>query len=390
MSSRFSLRAALIASLAIASAQVLADALSEPPERWKGTLVPVEEVDISGAERLMQEAIPEARAEVAALLEQPEPDPASIAGAYGRLGALYLLVEVEAQADACFRTAQALQPRELRWPYYAGYLAMMAGNADQALAYLEKARELDPDYPTLYLRLGRVHLDRSELPEARAALEKIADTPGLTAAANYYLGQIANLERRYEDAVALLEKALATNPDASEVHYPLAQAYRALGKDDLARAHLGRFVAKLPDAEDPLLDQLQGASKRSLPAFQKGIYSIREGDYETAAERFSEGLAVDPDNVPARVSYARALYLSGRADEAATQLEKAVQAKPDELLGTFLQGVLFQQRGELDKAATVAPWRSTRGTPGRSSISRIWTSAPGAMRKRRRATPRPG
>ena len=140
MSSGFSFRAALIASLAIASAQVLADALSEPPERWKGTLVPVEEVDISGAERLMQEAIPEARAEVAALLEQPEPDPASIAGAYGRLGALYLLVEVEAQADACFRTAQALQPRELRWPYYAGYLAMMAGNADQALVKVFQSR----------------------------------------------------------------------------------------------------------------------------------------------------------------------------------------------------------------------------------------------------------
>jgi len=351
MSLRLSLRTALLASLVLASAHAHADALSDPPERWKETLVPVEEVDISGAERLMQEAIPEARAEVASLLEQQDADPASLAGAYGRLGALYLLVEVEAQADACFRSARALQPREFRWPYYAGYLAMMAGNLDPALEYLSQARELDPEYPTLYLRLGKVRLDRSELPEARAALEKIADTPGLRGAANYYLGQIANLERRHEDAVGHLEKALETDPTATEVHYPLAQAYRALGKNDLAREHLGMFVAKTPDAEDPLLDQLQGASKRSLPAFHKGIYSIREGDYTTAAERFAEGLAVDPDNIPARVSYARALYLSGRAGEAAAELAKVVQAKPDELLGTFLQGVLFQQQGELDKAA---------------------------------------
>ena len=38
-------------------------------------------------------------------------------------------------------------------------------------------------------------------------------------------------------------------------------------------------------------------------------------------ERFAEGLAVDPDNVPARVSYARALYLSGHADKAGEELE---------------------------------------------------------------------
>jgi tetratricopeptide (TPR) repeat protein len=344
-------RATLFATLAVPWIQASADALSEPPERWQGTLTPVQEVDISGAERLMQQAIAEARAEVAALLIEPEPDAASLAAAYGRLGALFLLVEVEAQADACFRSAQALEPQEFRWPYYAGYLAMMAGNADQALNHLRAAQALDADYPTLYLRLGKVHLDRSELPEAAAVLERIADTPGLTAAANYYLGQIANLERRHEEAVAHLEKALATNPGATEVHYPLGQAYRALGQNDLAREHLALFVAKTPEAKDPLLEQLQGASKRSLPAFHKGIHAIREGDYAAAAERFAEGLAIDPDNVPARVSYARALYLAGRGDAAAEQLETALAAEPHDLLANFLQGVLFQQRGAQQSAA---------------------------------------
>ncbi|MEA3274295.1 MAG: tetratricopeptide repeat protein [Pseudomonadota bacterium] len=346
-----SLRAALVLWLATGSVQVQADALSEPPERWQGTLVPVAEVDISGAERLMQQAIAEARAEIAGLLESPNADPASLAGAYGRLGALFLLVDVEAQGDACFRTAGELEPKEFRWPYYAGHLAMVAGNTEQALTYLESARELDPEYPTLYLRLGKVQLDRGELAEARAALEKIADTPGLIAAANYYLGQIANLERRFEDAVARLKKALEADPNATGVHYPLAQAYRALGKNELAREHLGRFEAKSPEAEDPLLEQLQEASRRSLPAFHKGIHAIRQGKYATAAERFAEGLAVDPDNVPARVSYARALYLSGRAEEAGEELARALAANPNELLANFLQGVLLQQQAKPDRAA---------------------------------------
>ena len=345
-----SLLATLVLWLATGSIQVQADVLSEPPEHWQGTLVPVAEVDISGAERLMQQAITEARAEIAALLESPDVDPVSLAGAYGRLGALFLLVEVEAQADACFRTARELEPKEFRWPYYAGHLAMTAGNTEQALAYLESAQELDPHYPALYLRLGKVQLDRSELAEARAALEKIADTPGLNAAANYYLGQIANLERRFEDAVAHLNKALEADPNATGVHYPLAQAYRALGENELARKHLDRFEAKTPEAEDPLLEQLQGASKRSLPAFHKGINAIRQGKYATAAAHFAEGLAIDLENAPARVSYARALYLSGRAEEAGEELARALAAKPNELLANFLQGVLLQQQGKPDRA----------------------------------------
>jgi len=351
MSRNVSLRAASILWLATGPVSVWADALSEPPERWQDILVPVAEVDISGAERLMQQAIAEARAEIAGLLISPDVDHASIAGAYGRLGALFLLLEVEAQADACFRTAGKLEPEEFRWPYYAGHLAMVAGNTERALAYLESARELDPDYPTLYLRLGKVHLDRSELAEARAFFEKIADTVGLVAAANYYLGQVANLERRHEDAIFHLKKTLETDPSATEAHYPLAQAYRALGKNDLAHEHLNRFVAKTPEAKDPLLEKLQGAVERSLPAFRKGLHATRQGDYEKAAERFAEGLAIDPGNVPARVSYARALYLSGRADEAGAELERALEAKPDQLLARFLQGVLLQQQEKPDQAA---------------------------------------
>jgi tetratricopeptide (TPR) repeat protein len=328
-----------------------ADALSDLPEQWRTELVPIEEADISGAERLMQEAVTEARREVAALLTASEPDRATLAGAYGRLGALALLLEMEAQADACFRNARKLQPRELRWPYYAGYAAMMSGRTDQALEYLEAARAIDPDYPTVYLRLGKVRMDRDELAEARADLEHIADTSGLVTAANYYLGQIANLERRYEDAVVHLEEALAADPGATEVHYPLAQAYRALGKDELARDHLSRFQLKTPGAKDPLLEQLQGATKRSLPTFQKALHATRQGDWATGAELFAKGLAIDSDNVPARVSYARALYVSGHADQAEEELRKVLKAQPDELLANFLMGVLLQQKGWTEEAA---------------------------------------
>lgn len=358
----------LVLGLAVAHSPAWADALSDLPAQWRGRLAPIEQSDVSGAERLVRQAIGEARQEVADNLSAPQPDADALAGAYGRLGALFLLTEVEAQADACFRNARALQPQELRWPYYAGYLAMMAGNTDLALEYLQTAQRIDPSYPTLYLRLGKVRLDRSELAEARQAFEKIADEPGLAGAAAYYLGQIANLERRYGDAVAHLEKALAIDPGATGAHYPLAQAYRALGKNELAKQHLAQFEVKAPEAKDPLLEQLQGATKRSVPAFEKAIYAVRLGDYAAAVTRFAEGLAVAPDNVAARVSYARVLYLAGRRDEAGIELAATLAADPNQVLATFLQAVLLQGQGQ-DAEAAAGYRRTLERDPGHAGAS---------------------
>jgi len=79
--------------LAIAARLCAADALSELPEQWRSELVPIEEADVSGAERLMQQAMTESRQEVAELLTVPNPDKKVLARAYGRLGALALLLE---------------------------------------------------------------------------------------------------------------------------------------------------------------------------------------------------------------------------------------------------------------------------------------------------------
>jgi tetratricopeptide (TPR) repeat protein len=162
-------------------------------------------------------------------------------------------------------------------------------------------------------------------------------------------------ERRYDDAVVLLESALEADPDATEVHYPLAQAYRALGDSEQARQHLDRFQLRAPVIRDPLLEELQAATQRALPAFKRGIHAVRAGDYKTAVDELASGLEVDPDNAAARVSYARVLYLAGRRDAAAEELERALAVAPDQPLSHFLRGVLRQERG--DQAGAVAAYR---------------------------------
>lgn len=354
----------LLQCLLLVTGALRADDLSELPVAWQSRLLPVVEGDISGAEPLMREALTQARRSVAERLAQGSEaaDPKALADAYGRLGVLLLLLEVENPADAALRNAARLQPLEFRWPYYSGYMAMLAGNTDRALADLRRAQEIDPAYRPLEVHLGRVLLERSTLADARAVLEPVASVAGLSASADYYLGQIALLERRYPDAVDLLTRSLEADPKALGTHYPLAQAYRALGQDALARTHLEQFEMIVPFPADPRIVEMKGAVQRSIPAFERGLEAVRKGDYRDAERLFGEGLEVVPDNAAARISLARTLYLTQQPEAAERELQRAVATDPSQALGHLLLGVLALNRGDQD-AASVPFTRATEADP---------------------------
>jgi tetratricopeptide (TPR) repeat protein len=328
-----------------------ADALAQLPSVWSGTLTPVPEVDISGAERVGQAAITETRERLAGLLAAADSDAANLAVGYGKLAALYQLVNIKGAAALCWENARSLQPDEFRWSYYAGYLALKEGQTETALSRLQQATALKPDYAPLNLRMGQLWLDTDQLDKAQAALQAAAAEPGLRAAALYYLGQLDLLKRDYQAAVNHLTEALKLDPQASGVHYPLAQAYRHLGEEQLAREHMARFKLKRPDADDPLVAELENVLQTSRKDFSSGLKAIGERDYKTAIEQFEKGLEVDPDNLAARVSYARALYLGGQSGAAEKQLTSVLAHDPQQELANFLLAVLYEGQGKSGQAA---------------------------------------
>lgn len=329
---------------------LLADALSELPANWQDKLQPVPESDLSGTEPAARKAITQTRARLAELLMNGATEAPRLAGGYGQLAALYQLSRIDTPAALCWDNARQLQPDEFRWSYYAGYLALKRGQTDSALAALQRARELKPDYAPLDLRLAQLWLDTNQLDKAQAALERASRQPGLRATALYYLGELDLLRRDYESAQQHLLEALELAPQASGIHYPLAQAYRHQGQQDLAREHLAAFKPGLPAADDPLVAELQSALETSRANFRLAMRAVNEQDYKKAFEHFEAGLKIDPDNLAARVSYARALYLSGQDEAALEQLHSVLERAPEQTLAEFLLAVLRQSRGERDAA----------------------------------------
>ena len=353
MNNHSRIRSIVVLLCLLAAPVVIAgDAASSLPARWTDSLVSVPEVKLNDMDTEARDSVIVARKQLNALLEDDAAAPERLADAYGELGGLYQVYLVFPAAEACYRNAIQLAPDEFRWLYYAAYLADDSGISELAASRYETARKLRPEYKALTVRLGNVRLDLNQLDAAQAAFEQVAETAGLEAASLYGLGQIALLQRDFDAAIDHFNRALVIEPEATRIHYPLARALRATQQKDAAKQHLALRGDQLPTIRDPQIESLQALKIGTRIHFLHAMKAAKKQDYAAAAEAFGLGLAREPDNVAARISYARSLYLSEDKPAARRELEAALARQADNALALFLHGVLMEEEGDTSAAAS--------------------------------------
>src|SRR4051812_2539485 len=94
------------------------------------------------------------------------------AAAYGTFGELLMASDFRTTAAACFANAEALAPRELRWPYYLGHLYRREGRTLEAAAAFERAVRADPTFMPAFVWLGNSYLDEGNADAARVQFSK--------------------------------------------------------------------------------------------------------------------------------------------------------------------------------------------------------------------------
>ena len=341
----------LAALLLTGSPLMAGNAASSLPASLANSLRAITEVNLDDMDIQARDSIQLARRQLKEALQVQPVQADKLAAAYGELGGLYQAHLVFPAAADCYHNAMQLAPDEFRWVYYAAWLADTDGRTRQALAHYEHARRLKPGYQAVMIRMGNVLLDLNELERAQAAYQEVVDTTGLEAAALYGLGQIALLQRDYDTAIAAFTRALEYDPAASRIHYPLAQALRASQRNDEAKAQLAMLGDQPPTFRDPQIESLEALKVGSRIHFLQAMKAIKRQDYAAASKAFAEGVDMEPDNVLARISYARTQYLTGDKNGARLALETALALQPDNALGLFLLGVLTEEQGDADKAA---------------------------------------
>ena len=155
-------------------------------------------------------------------------------------------------------------------------------------------------------------------------------------------------DARYEQAIPLLEKALAVQPDmpVANLQYGLAQA--RLNHFDKAIAPLRKAVTLQPD--------------NGMGHYELGLALFQTGDWKGAAPEFEAAVARAPRWADAHFSLAAVYARIERVPDAMTELDSTLSIAPDHYRANLLRGRILALQGNplgalnnLEKATQVQP-----------------------------------
>lgn len=281
-------------------------------------------------------------------------DPLSRAKEFFQLGLQAHTQGDFSSAERHFRAALDLAPGRPSLLVNLGAALIALGEIDEAKETLNQVLDQDPENATAHLNLGICHCDLSEwqqalrslgqavrldpdnaqaktmletaaearyqqgldlylakdAPRARDILEEVAATAPDHYGAAVLLGTMAQLERRREDAMAWLSRAVALNDSDAAVHGILGSLLIELGQLPEALICLERSLAL-----DATLAEVH---------YNRGWVLQCQGKLEDAIQCYDLALALDPtmnEGLNAKGTALQALY---RYDEALACFDSAI------------------------------------------------------------------
>jgi len=236
-----------------------------------------------------------------ALSLDPELGEAWVERAYGRQ---QINEGFDATTDADFRKGLALAPNYAQGHLLYGEWLYTLGRTDDALAMLERARQLDPLAPRSHYMKGIILADRGEVDQAAALfLETLRVSPRYSPALAR-LGELESSRGNFAEAAKLMERAIALDPSAAWIRFDIAWTYLDLG--DVAAAQ--DVQAEVPPrAQNLCVLRYKGEEQRAAAQ----LYALPREDLNTAVMTRGCSSIVIRDDALKRGDYSRALRTLG-------------------------------------------------------------------------------
>lgn len=230
------------------------------------------------------------------------------------------------------------------------WIREFSGQREQAIADAQRAVEADPRCAPAHVDLGWLHLNAGHYLVAQLECEKAMSINPLCTTAQVGMGRALTGLRMYEDAVEMLNRALALGANNPHVLKDLSAAHDALGELDLAR--------------DCLVRAVRLASTSPYVMLWLGRYDLRRGDGTRALVSLDAACKLAPKDAVMAYWRAQALDAAGRRREADVELGRYVALSPDAATAYYFVGETRYARKQY-KAAVLDFSRSikARETP---------------------------
>jgi serine/threonine protein kinase/tetratricopeptide (TPR) repeat protein len=219
------------------------------------------------------------------------------------------------------------------------------GALDEAIAVLQHAIRLQPDYAKAHVNLGIALQKIGRFGEAKAAYQEAIRLQPDKALAYTNLGAALADEGFLEDAISMLQDAVRLKPDFAAAHFQLGDALASNGRADVAKIAYEEAIRLMPDA---------GAALNNLAWLLANAEDVRLRDPKLALGYAKEAVKLQPNNADNRNTLGAVHYRNGEWQAAVEALRKAMEFRPEsdvyKSYDYFFMAMAVWQLGDKDKA----------------------------------------
>lgn len=215
-------------------------------------------------------------------------------------------------------------------------MLMAVEKYNEAITYLEKAKELDPMEKETYLNLGNAYANLEDYEKAIDCFKKIILIDKKEPMAYFNLGNISFLIDEIEKGIEYYNKAIANGFEEGILYYNLGMVYEQIGNILFAIRNYSKAISKEPLNAEYRLKQI-------------ALYIVND-NLEEALEALKEFNQYCPD-VFEGYHFAFQIYLSqGKYDEAESIINRAIELFPKDVSLFYDKIKLINIKGDSKKA----------------------------------------
>jgi len=265
----------------------------------------------------------------------------------------------------------ALQQAELQlaqrfiddFPGKADPLSIMAnvlyrhGKANEALTFLQRAREISPKRADIYVRMAELSFKRGELEETISHYSRALDIQPRLPNAYSNMGNALMMLGRYDEAITALQREIQISPAGSFAFFLLGQTYAQQRDYARARENYKRAIEIKPDYANAYYG-LVTVCTRLEQAEQAQAYLETFRQLKAAERKGQKGRKIQYDDFTETQKNAAITYISiggiyrkvGKLDQAETILKRAAGLDPRNVVCFLELASLFQKQGRIPQA----------------------------------------
>ncbi len=151
-------------------------------------------------------------------------------------------------------------------------------------------------------------------------------------------------ERKYAEAVALLEEFLVNNPTAYPTHINIGDCYKEMQEYEKAEAEYNLAL------EAAKTDENLGKEITAKAMANIGDIYMKKGDFESAQNYFTQSIELLPDNEILAYNVGEIYFSNRQLNDAIRYYDTAIQIKPDWGLPYHKRGLVYLNMADYDRA----------------------------------------